>query len=316
MAVKPEYVPEGALAGMQPPEHAPREVTQPLTDTAIAQQLERAAANEQALKPLEFQPSHAHAAHTGAPTRPPVTTPGVSAVDALQAGVRRIRQVFRDRQATPPAEGSGIVLTDAEQVMAAQTGPEAPTISEISAGAVDPPKDGLSPVLPHMKAASDTDSPSRGVPRAVDDPGKRITGGFGDPAEAQYFPLDGSELRELVYSLMDQIHARLQDDLRFTLAVTYPRVSARVEVIIEGWPVDQGFTIPAVMPPHDKTPVEIARERADEIVFVVRAARVEMTQDGESVTPPNAVRQELGLTVPRKQAIQTPTGRQLVDLPN
>ena len=38
----------------------------------------------------------------------------------------------------------------------------------------------LAPIQPHQRAASDTDSPSRGVPAFPTDPGKQITGGFGD----------------------------------------------------------------------------------------------------------------------------------------
>ena len=72
--------------------------------------------------------------------------------------------------------------------------------------------------------------------------------------------------------------------------------------------------IPKVMPPHLKTPLEVARAYGDQIVFVVVAERREMTPDGESVTPPNRMRQEIGAQIPRKQMIDTPTGRQFVDV--
>ena len=172
----------------------------------------------------------------------------------------------------------------------------------------------LPPPLPHQRAASDTDSPSRGLPRAVADPGKAITGGFGDIGAAEYFPLDGAELRTVVEDLLIAVAKRLQDDLRFTLAVTYPRVTARVEVHVEGFAEDQGFMIPKVGKPHDKTPVAVAREHGDAIVFVLTESHVEMTPDGQSVTPPNKARLQAGLIVPRKQQVDVPGGRVIVDV--
>lgn len=272
-----------SAAGAVPPPGAPHEVAAPLDAGLIAEQLARAAANERELKPLTFQT-----------TRPSVEQPAISAVEAVSAQ-RSIRRVVRNRQ-----EPSGIVLTDADAAGAQPVAQPVP-------GQIDPP-------LPHQRAASDTDTPSRGIPKAIVDPGKQVTGGFGDAGQAQYYPLDGLELRELVYSLMDQLHARLQDDLRFSMAICYPRVSARVEVVIEGYPIDTGFVIPQVGKPHEKTPMEIARQLANDVVFVVKAERVEMTADGESIAPPNLIRQELSLPVPRKQAVETPTGRVLVDV--
>lgn len=306
MPVKPEYVPAGAAGGLTPPAGAPREVAQPLTDEAVAQMVERAAANEQALQPLAFTSSPV-------PVRPLIThePPPVSEVDALTGGTaRRIRQVKRDRSHAEAEQQTLGRVSSAERV-------REPTVSDISAGAVDAPKGDpnlVPPLLPHQKAGSNTDSPSRGVPHDIATPGKRITGGFGEAADAQYLPLNGMELRELVNDLLDRLHARIQDDLRFSMAVCYPRVAVRVELIVDAFPEDAGFTIPVTSPPHEKTPLEIARAHADEVVFVLKAERVEMTKDGESVAPPNLIRQELGLSVPRKQAIQTPTGRQFVDV--
>lgn len=278
-----------SAAGAVPPAHAPREVAQPLSDIAVAEQLARAAANEQELKPLVFE------------QRPAVAVqPVVSAADALSSQ-RRIRQVRRTAPDTAPA---GIVLTDADDTIIP---PPPPAAQPTPTGFVDPP-------LPYQRAASDTDSPSRGIPRAVADPGKQVTGGFGDAGQAQYYPLDGLELKELVRSLLDKLNARIEDDLRFSMAITYPRVAVRLELIVEGYPVDASFQIPTVLPPHEKTPIDVAREYGNEIVFVVREQHVEMTADGESVTPPNLLRQELGIRVPRKQAVMTPTGRQLVDV--
>lgn len=289
----PVEVTAGVIRGTE----APSELAQPLSDALVADQLAKAAANERTLQPLAFAANAVvQAAASGG-------QPAVTAAEALSTQGRRIRQVSRNR-----AGGSAV-----DEMPAGDARPPVPTISDLSAGAVNP----LPTAEPWQPAASQTDTPSRGLPRNLStDPGKQITGGFGDVTDAQYFPLDGAELRELVNALMDDIHARLQDDLRFTIAICYPRVRARVEVIIEAFVVDQGFTIPRVAVPHEKTPIAIARQHGDEIVFAVVAERVEMSADGQSVSPPNATRLELGLPVPRKQAVQTPTGRMLVDIPH
>ena len=186
--------------------------------------------------------------------------------------------------------------------------PNAPAPPAVIVGG---PNDSQRPA--HQPAASNSDTPSRGIPRPITDPGKKITGGFGDIAQAQYFPLNGDELRHLVDGLLSEIHARLEDDLRFSQAVVYPRVRARVEVIVEAYAQD-GFQVFKIMPPHEKTPIEIARQYGDEVAFVVVSERVEMTDAGESVQPPDALRKELGLSIPHKHAVETPGGRMLVDV--
>lgn len=207
-----------------------------------------------------------------------------------------------------------IVLTDAEKItdVTDLVNEAVDILAAVEAEALAPAPP-AQVVGPRRPAESDTDTPARGLPRPIEDPGKKITGGFGDVGDAQYFPLDGFELKTLVEGLMSQIHARLQDDLRFSVACVYPRVTARVVVEIQGFTVDQSFQIPKIAA-HDKTPSAIARARSDEIVFCLVSERQEMTEDGQSVTPPNQTRIDLGLPVPRKQAIETPGGRQLVDV--
>lgn len=171
----------------------------------------------------------------------------------------------------------------------------------------------MTPVKRHQPAASDSDSPSRGMPKPVNDPGKQITGGFGDVGEAQYFPLDGLELKALVNHQLERLSNQLDHDLRFGIAAVYPRVNVRVVLEVDCYVTDQSFEIPKMMIPHERTPLEVAREMADHVVFCVLEEHVEMLPDGESVTPPNALRHELGLEVPAKRAVQTPGGRMLVD---
>lgn len=164
-------------------------------------------------------------------------------------------------------------------------------------------------------AESDTDSPTRGIPKPIQDPGKVITGGFGSLESAQYFALDGSELRELVLSLMDSIADRIRNDLRFAPAITYPRVTARVQVQIEGYAEDHGFVVEKVKA-DERTPLEVAKTKADEVVFVVVEQRREFDAEGNPENPPDRVRDELGLPKPRKQFVQAGAAKMIVDTPS
>lgn len=317
MAVRPDYVDtqQSAQGGATPPAHAPHEVSQPLDAATIAAQLALAQANEIPLTPFMPQAAQAQAQQTA--QQPPVgtaATPGVSAIDAVSRGVRRL-----PRPAPKPLLGPD--------------GQPVPTATDISAGAVDPlpgapgaPGTGtpapaappvLPPILPHQKAASNTDSPSRGVPRGSLDPGKAITGGFGDAQQAQYFPLTGEEVREVVYALMDKLHGRLQDDLRFTRAMAYPRVQVTLSLTVDAYGLQQGIEIPVVAAPYDKTPIEVAEALAAQVVFVVRETHDEVGgagADSAAGVAPNAVRRQLQMAVPGKRAIKLPTGgRLLVD---
>lgn len=168
-----------------------------------------------------------------------------------------------------------------------------------------------------MPAASDTDSPSRGVPRAISDPGKKITGGFGVAGPPQYFPLDGSELREAVLSLFDQHVKRLQNDLRFHPGITYPRVTVEVVVRVKGWAQDNDFEMKKVTVHDGKITDAVAQEAGLTPVDIEETEILrEFAEDGTPENPPDRVRDALGLEKPRKQFVETPTGRQLVDRPN
>lgn len=239
----------------------------------------------------------------------PVLTPSVTVAPAPTATSRQSRWA-KAIAANSPAPA--VSEPAAEEPAAAPETPRILTESDLAAAArALHDRDGRPSV--YRPAESDTDSPSRGQPRAILDQGKQITGGFGDVGEGQYFPLDGSELRELANGLLSQIHERLKDDLRFTMAVTYPRAKVRVELTVEAYGMANPMIIPAVAKPHDKTPIEIARQRSDEIVFVVAAERAEMSPDGESLHPPNETRRDLGLEVPYKRPIGMGVGRIMVD---
>jgi hypothetical protein len=194
-----------------------------------------------------------------------------------------------------------------EQVLAPfapQATPVPPLVAAVRA--TQPAREG------HQPAASSGDSPSRGVPRPITDPGKVITGGFGAMQDGQYFPLDGAELREVILSLMDRLAQRLPNDLRLHQAITYPRLRVRVAAEVEAYAADGGFTIEFVSV-HEKTPIEVARQYGDKVVFVLVERRQEFADDGGAEDPPDRVRESLGLERPRKQQIETPGGKMFVD---
>lgn len=173
------------------------------------------------------------------------------------------------------------------------------------------PRDPTAPIdLTHAPAASNTDSPSRGIPRQVVDPGKQPTGGFGDQAAMQYFALNGQELRVLVEALMDDIYKRIQDDLRFNEALTYPQVNVRVAVEVTGFVHDADFVVDRILAPtHEartRTPLEVARAVADEMAFVILAEHQEAdAASGEPLNSPDQTRLDLGLARPAKRIIKS-----------
>lgn len=282
------------MAGAVPPPHAPHETTRPLSQDLIHTQLAAASANERPLPP--FDPPQRPPSAQAVPQAPPSTSP--TSVESLSA------DFFGDVGPAAPS----IVLTDADQVPVAVpampvTMPSALTMPYV------PPVD-----EPYRPAASNTDTPSRGIPRMVDDPGKVITGGFGEALDAQYFPLDGTELRELVLSKMDLIADRLRNDLRFSIAACYPRATVRVKIEVEAYGLDVPLLIQQEIV-HAKTPIEVALAKgAERRDFTVTEEVGEMTADGQHDKAPNEIRQELSLPIPRKQAVESGAGRLIVDV--
>lgn len=269
-------------------------------------------------------------------TRPsPVTTPaeGIILTDAVAVPAGKVTistlQPLPERTSTglrrAVRSGGPLVIppTSTPSVSPASgsvSGPEPADVPPVL-GAPEPaaaPIDLPGPITrePYRPAQSDTDSPSRGMPTAVADPGKRVTGGFGDVGDAQYFPLTGLEVRAIVESQLTELLARIKDDLRFSIAQVYPRVNVRCAIEVECFVQDSTFSIvKKLIPAHTKTPLDVARQHAQECCYVMEEAHVEMTDDGESVTPPNAARLAHGLSVPAKHAVEMPNRqRMLVDL--
>jgi hypothetical protein len=332
-----ENLPPTGQVGSAPPPDAPMETSQPLTVNAGAIQVvegyatepwhtmgpaERARHNERTLAPLTYitQPKTGGVAEA-------VEAVGADKMDPFYTRLRdqgannppstAARRILRRPRPDASAAESGPV-TDApppaEPDLVVEMGPDRSAEVDVPPAAADPGAvDPFAPVdLTHFPAASNSDSPSRGQPRLAVAPGKAITGGFGDQASLEYFALTGKELLYLVQTLMDDLNARLVNDLRFSEALTYPQVSARVAIEITGFGRDDGFLIDKVLPAaHEartKTPTAIAREHADELCFVVLAERRETDEAGQPVEAPDAIRQALELPRPGKRQVRGPGG--------
>lgn len=335
-------------AGAVPPPNAPQEISQPLLagagaipaavnprtgesyateDWHLMSPIDRARHNERELKPLTFEgPKEGGVAESVDAAANNQLDPFYQRLkDEKAAGtaapttIRRVRRAPRplvpaDPLAPTDLTGAGIP----DDGLAVTSGPDDGYRGQPREPQVKPPMaNGLDPVdLRRMPAASDTDSPTRGIPRQVVDAGKQPQGGFGDQAAAQYFALNGQELRVLVEALMDQIYQRIQNDLRFNEAIVYPQVGARVVIEITGFAHDSDFLVEKIMPPDPRarTPTEIARQFADEVAFVVLAEHRETDDQGNPATPPDAVRVELGLLRPAKRVIRSGGTDMFVDV--
>lgn len=283
-ATGPDKLPVTGSAGAPPPPGAPHEVSQPLAPETIQAQLALAHQNEQELQPLKF------AVKPPVPVaQPPAAVGGVSlkpsAAVADPYGFHTTIQSLVDQLAdleTPgsPTSEEGPVLL--------------PPTSEEEAGlSTQSP-----PPLPHHPAGSDTDTPSKGIPKPIHDLGKQITGGWGEPTGGQYFALDGNELRVLIESLMADLKKQMTVDLRFSIALTYPQVRARVLIQIDG--ADQAAGI-------------------NDVKFDLIAAKVfeadAVALDDQS-TPADALRGAAGLKKPHKHLVKSGIGHQFADVEN
>lgn len=286
--------------GAVPPPDAPIEITQPLrpdaggmvlADGTVTSPRERALANERVLPP--FNPPK------GGPKPPPVVAAPV--VVNPQPNQAAIEEFF----------GSDTTSALDPVVPAEAVAPELPPLTA---------EDRL-----RMPAASNSDSPARGRLADITPPkGDKFEGiargGFGDFGDAQYEPLNGAELLQLSLELADRLVEQIRNDLRFSMALTYPRVRVRLALEVTGHAEDvaDGFSVEKFFVAKDgqpgSTPIDVARLKADRICFVVDEARGEITDTGDSDAPPDQIRDELGLPKPRKQIIERNGGQSFVDI--
>src|SRR5574340_798912 len=272
---------------MEPPPGAPRETAQDLRPELVAEQLAKAQRNERALPPLTFSPGA-----SPAPIQPPAPQRSTPVAAGPAAGPAVLPLTAPGDELLP----SPIILTDADPLREA--------VQQIHAAA---PKT-------HQPAASDSDSPARGIPRPIADPGKQITGGFGHALEQQYFPLDGQELKTLVQTLLDDLRQQIENDLHFTIAITYPRVTVRLRLDVTGYTEDEGFSITKARG-HEKTPEPIAQFAGTPFEHALEAVRREFDEQGEPENTPDRLRDEMGLEKPRKQVVESGGQRMIVDIP-
>lgn len=297
MANQPDTSKVSGGIGSVPPPDAPHETAEPIRAETLAVHRQMAQQHEKVLAPLNPQRLKGP---LPVPQPDPPATVQISEIDQLVADV--FGAPVPDRPGIIVAgQGDPLPAMDPEQGLVDQLDDLPPLTEEDRA---------------RMPAASMSESPAKGIlpdliPRAEPNKFEGISrGGFSDIGEAQYFPLDGSELKELVLSLFDVLSKQIQNDLRFSMALTYPRVRARVRIEIEGAAEDKdgGFTIEKVRAPKPGAPggtaLDIARQRANQIVFVVEAVKQEFSEDGTSEAPPDQIRDELQLHRPHKQIIQ------------
>lgn len=281
----PEHL-EGAFAGAPP--DAPREVSQPIDPDAMAQRMREARARNLEVRGAEvgelkpFNPQPADQA-------PFDTTPNETEANAASALLTATREQRADAERIDQAKANvASSLTSAARAQRSQ-----PTT--------------------HQPAASDSDSPSRGVPRPLPKD-KQITGGFTNLASQEYYPINGFEMQKIVEGMVRRLMERIPDDLRFQMVLAYPRAEMNLTLTVKCFVEAMNFGITYVAS-HEKTPLEVAQERAEEVVFVVKEVRHEFDETGESAHPADWMREEAGLPIPAKQLVGTGARRMLVDVP-
>lgn len=177
----------------------------------------------------------------------------------------------------------------------------------------------VDPTRPAMSADEDpvTARPARGIPGTAFSPYRTkpalaVEGGFGS-AEQEYFPLTGEELKQCVGLLLEELVEQIGNDLRFTLATTYPRFNVKVNLIVEAETEEQ-VRIEKI-DAREVVPLEVAQQHCDSVVFVVSRSRREFDAHNEVETPVDALRQELEIPGMRKQTVPGPFGPMAIDLP-
>ncbi len=283
-----DKTPTGAVGSVPPPD-APQERTQPLSSELLASQLAQARANERELAPFNPQPLPRIA-----PSTPAVPTIATQAM---------IDDFFgSDVPTVLPAVVEALPLPIEIHPEVDQVEDYLPALSEED--------------LKRMPAASNSDTPAKGLlPNLTPPTGDKWEGidrgGFSDPGESQYFPLQGNEIDAVIDDLFEQISKQNKNDLRFRVALTYPRARVRVTVEVEGVVEDNnaGVQIQKVFVPKGEetkgnTPLEIARRHGNEVVFVVSKVRQEFDEEGRSDMPPDQIRDTLHLGKFRKTVVK------------
>lgn len=285
-------LPAGGNFSPAPPS-APHETSQPLDPAVLRQQAAKATMNERPLKPLVYeksvgvslQPSQAQATTLNEVTMAELAKGEAEALDQI-LGTGKPATGPLTEDLPPTGEAGGLEAGGAEVHESLE--------AEFNGPGQVPGNEG-----PRRPAESDSDSPSRGVPRFQADPNKTITGGWGAGGGGnEYFALDGNELQALIHSLMADLSKTMSADLRFSLAVVYPQVRVRVHVQVDG--ID-----PSV--PLNEQKFELEKTRLVDLTA--------LAMDDES-TPADALRDLAGVDKPRKQLVQAGATQIMVDRPH
>jgi len=297
-----------------PPPGAPVEVSQPLHPSALASMQAQAEANEKALAPLKFAIQKGVASAAAAeglavpggggvpiPTGPQTAPPSVAG--SAPAGSAPPLHGSVSPPGVPP---SPVPEKDPAATATGATGPAGtgtpggPPEAALQGGDPSVAPSALPPLPPDATPEEIADPvvnarPGKGY-RPIQDPGKVITGGWGLDASfpAQYYALDGSEIRAIALRLWEDVKVKMEQDLRFHLAACYPQALVRVSVEVAGATAGAAVN-------------DVAFTLASKIV--VLEASLADTPD----TPADALRVDTGLPRPYKHAVKTPTGTYIVD---
>jgi hypothetical protein len=210
-----------------------------------------------------------------------------------------------------PGSGNGVVA-------AAHTVQTPPSVIAASAPPHQRPADLTRPAA-SLEEDPVNAGPARGIPGTAYSAHRsknplEVTGGFGGGA-GEYFALDGTEIAETIKQLMDELAPQLTSDLRFGVAASYPRYAVKLVVTVEAEAGDQSFDITMIRQ-KEALPEEIAEQYCDKVVFVLKRERREFDETGEVETPPDALREQLGLEVPGRRIVtQGKFGPLMADLP-
>ncbi len=259
-------LPVSGLAGAEPPAGAPREVSQPLTGEYLSSAKAKARVNERELAPLRVPgPVEGNAASQGSVGEPVAAVHEVVAPGGVQAA------------------GGGASLSRGYQTASSRRQPH------VGNGSDDPV----------------TSGPTRGIP-TPQPVGKEITGGFGvggGMGAGQYFALNGLEVQEAIAALQGHLAKQVREDLRFSIALTYPRVSLKLKLEVVTYPVDHSFDL------EHKHEFEGATEEEAASMAEREAFTIEASVSDSEDSPPNLIREELDLEIPQRQLVPGTTMR-------
>lgn len=302
-----DQLPAEGHAGLRPPAGADLTPTQPLTadagtiidtDGYAHRPLDKARANERELQPLTYKDSVQQAAAELAGT---VAVPGVV-------------------QAVP-------------QVKAAVVAAKPPVVAPVTSKAPDPTQPAASNTdSPSRGIPGTAHSPHRNPKRAP----LTVEGGFGS-GSGEYFALDGTEMKACLNQLLEEILGQAENDHRVVGMAALTTAEVTLQAILRADTDDQTVTMDRggvnlntdgnlvalitdvcdalhrdlqtdmrlqmswAYPQYGATLTLTVKAHAADPGFTLVKHRREFDEAGDPETPPDALREELGLPVPGRQ---------------